>query len=87
MLIWKKIIHLNYKEKISSLEQSVKFWSRRSLTPIGRCTVIKCLLLPIFNHLFISLPDPDDKMLKSISDILYNFLWHGPAKVKKSVVT
>jgi hypothetical protein len=33
-------------------------WKRRTLTPIGRTTVIKTLLIPKLNHLFISLPTP-----------------------------
>jgi hypothetical protein len=36
----------------------IEQWKRRILTPIGRTTVIKTLLIPKLNHLFISLPTP-----------------------------
>ena len=50
-----KILNINYKDKIMKMQNLIKLWKRRYLTPMGKVTVIKSLLLPIFNHLFISL--------------------------------
>ena len=61
-------------------------WKRRYLTPIGKITVIKTLLLPILNHLFISLPDPNDSILKHLNELFFEFVWQGPAKIKKEVI-
>ena len=45
------------------------------------------MLLPILNHLFISLPNPKDNLIKDISDLFFDFLWGGgPPKVKYSVI-
>ena len=82
-----KMITLNYTDKIKSLRSTITHWKRRYISPIGKITIIKSLLLPMFIHLFVSLPNPETHMLKEINDILFNFLWNGPAKIKKSVVT
>ena len=59
-------------------------WRRRFLTPLGKITVIKSLLLPKITHLLIALPNPDTETLNIISGIFYDFLWN--AKIKQSVI-
>ena len=39
----------------------------------------------MFTHLFISLPSPDEKFVKELSDLLYDFVWNGKSKIKKSI--
>ena len=39
------------------MEKILKQWSKRSLSPIEKITVIKTLVIPIFNLLFTSLPN------------------------------
>jgi len=80
-----KMNKINYESKIDKLKSLITFWKRRYLTPLGKITVIKSILLPIFNHLFLALPNPDEKTIKHINNLLYNFLWEGPAKIKNSV--
>ena len=77
---------INYQEKITKIQKTIKQWKRRYLTPLGKITVIKTLLLPSLNHLFASLPNPDEQFLKKINDLFYDFLWKGPAKIKQSVI-
>ena len=81
-----KIISINYKEKIIKIEKLIKSWKRRYLTPIGKITVVKTPLLPILNHLFISLPNPHQNTIKEINNLFYNFIWNGPSKIKKTVL-
>ena len=59
---------------------------RRYLTPIGKITVVKTLLIPILNHLFMSLPNPPPSTIKSINNLFYSFIWNGPSKIKQSVL-
>ena len=80
------MIKENYASKIQQVEKRMKQWEKRSLSPIGKITVIKTLLLPIFNNLLLSLPNPNNAVLNSINEIFYNFLWNKKAKIKKSVV-
>lgn len=81
-----KMEQINFMEKIQKIRALVKLWRRRSLTPLGKITVIKCMLLPILNHLFISLPNPSDVIIKEINSLFFEFLWEGPHKIKQSVV-
>ena len=81
-----KMIKLNFEEKLISLEKMISHWKRRYLTPIGKITVIKSLFLPLFTHLFISLPNPPTKIIDKINNLLFDFLWNGPAKIKKDVI-
>ena len=81
-----KMITSNYTEKIQQIKNHIINWKRRYLTPLGKITVIKTLLLPILNHLFISLPNPASEMIKEINKIFYDFIWKGTAKIKQSVL-
>ena len=81
-----KIVNSNYAEKITKIQNLLKLWKRRYLTPVGKITVIKTLLLPILNHLFISLPDPNEDIFKHLNTIFFEFVWQGPAKIKKEVI-
>ena len=71
---------LNYKIAIENVNSIVSHWKRRSITPIGKVTVIKTLLLPQFNHLFTSILIPE-KMLNQLNTIFLKFIWDG--KVEK----
>ena len=64
-----RIQRINYTEKIHKIKILIILWKRRNLTPLGKITVIKTLLLPILNHLFISIPNPRKETLKEINDI------------------
>ena len=81
-----KIISINYKDKIVQIKNSIKMWRRRFLTPLGKITVIKSLLLPKITHLLIALPNPDSETLNILNGIFYDFLWNGRAKIKQSVI-
>ena len=81
-----KILNLNFSEKLSNIRTKISFWKRRNLTPLGKITVIKSLLLSSMNHLFISLPNPNEKMIKEMNDILYEFIWEGTSRIKKTTL-
>ena len=81
-----QILLVNYTGKLQKIRHLIKLWKRRYLTPLGKITVIKTLLLPILNHLLISIPNPNDQILKELNSIFFEFLWEGPAKIKQTVV-
>ena len=68
------------------MEKILKQWNKRSLSPIGKITVIKTLVIPIFNLLFTSLPNPNVEIYETINKTLYDFLWNKNPKIKKTVV-
>lgn len=81
-----KMLTLNFLDKISNIKIKINYWNRRNLTPLGKITVIKSLLLSSLNHLFLSLPNPNDKILKEIDELFYNFIWEGTSRIKKTVL-
>ena len=82
-----KITKLNFDKKIVKLKQILSMWSKRKLTPFGRLTIIKSLLISQFNHHFIALPSPDKNYISKINTELYNYLWNSKIdKIKRDIV-
>ena len=78
----------NLEPKILQIEREIAQWRRRNITPMGRITVIKSLLISKCVHLFTSLPNPTKAELKHLENILFNFLWgskRDPVKRAKIV--
>ncbi len=81
------MIDKNYSEKLAKIETQMNIWSARTLTPLGRNTVLKSLLLPKLNHLFAALPNPPDATIDKLQKLCYKFVWKGkPDKIKRKVV-
>ena len=81
-----KMPKINFDSALQSAQKLIKCWKRRNLTPIGRIAVIKTLILPIFNHLFVSLPTPEN-VLKEINNLLFGYLWEGkPEKINRQAM-
>ena len=84
----KQIVDLNYNIQVPKIKALIQHWKRRILTPIGRVTVVKSLLLPILNHLFIALPNPNNDILSSLNNCFFEFIWNSKIdKVKRQTVT
>ena len=83
-----EITDLNYSAILEQTKKIIQSWKRRSLTPVGKITVIKTFILSKFNYLFSSIPSPNDEFLKKLNQLLFNYLWSGkPDKVKRLCVT
>ena len=82
-----KMIKMNYDKKVIEISALLKSWSKRNLTPIGRITVIKTLVIPKLIHLFSALPNPDDKYILNLNRLFFNFIWQKPiGNVKRETV-
>ena len=69
------------------MEQTIKSWSKRKLTLLGKITVIKSLALSKFVHLFLALPNPPGELIKNLNKLFYSFLWNsGPDRIKRKVI-
>ena len=60
-------------------------------TVIGRITVVKTLILTLFTHLFLSLPNPSNEIVnkkkKKKNELLFTFIWNSPVcRVKKEIL-
>ena len=74
---------LNFQTKILAIEKEINQWSKRNLTPLGRITVVKTLLLPKLTHILISLPKPNDMLIKTLETSFFRYIWCG----KKDKIT
>ena len=81
------ICHQNYNSKLEKATTMVKTWSKRNLTLIGKCQIIKSILFAQFTYLIVPLLRPKNNIIKSIEKIVYNFLWGGKSdKVRREVI-
>ena len=78
----------NYDSLIVKIKELLVKWKKRYLTPIGKITIIKALILPKFNHLFMSLPKPKENTIKIINSLLFKFVWNDkPDKISRHRLT
>ena len=83
-----RMVEMNYNKAFEKIERNIRQWKRRYLTPLGKITVIKTLFLSKLNHLFLSLPTPNNNILIHINNIMYKFVWdNGPDKIKRTIIT
>ena len=75
-----KIPELNYNNQIPKIISLIQQWKRRILTPIGRTTIVKTIIIPKLNHLFISLPNPSKDLLPSLCRDIFVFIWKSKYK-------
>jgi exonuclease III len=82
------VTEINYDIVLPKIKSMIQQWKRRILTPIGRVTIVKSLILPKFNHIFISLPTPNTEKISSLCRDIFEFIWKSKCdRVKRSVVT
>ena len=81
------ISKMNFEKVLLKAKAELNSWKYRILTPIGKITVLKTLILPKFIHLFSSVPTPNS-ILNEINKLFYNYLWNGkPDKVSRKTVS
>ncbi|MCG7876954.1 MAG: reverse transcriptase family protein, partial [Candidatus Thiodiazotropha endolucinida] len=78
---------LNSTEAVRKTEKTLLSWSKRKLTLPGKITVIKSLAFSKFIHLFTSLPNPPEELVKQLENFFYKFLWNsGPDRISRNVM-
>jgi hypothetical protein len=81
----KNISEVNYNIALKNITKLINLWNKRSLTPLGKITVIKTFILAKLNYLMSTLPNPPALILKQINKLVFNFLWSGKtAKVSRN---
>ena len=74
----RSLYELNFIPKLTQIQQTLNCWRSRSLSLIGKITVIKSLLLPqllyLFSVLCISIPK---SFFKKLNTIFFKFIWSG----------
>ena len=77
---------LNYEKAILRAKQTLNSWQHRYLTPIGKITVIKTLILSKFTHLFLSVSTPPH-LINTLNKLLFSYIWDGkPDKINRQQI-
>jgi hypothetical protein len=80
-----EIGNLNFNDKLTTILRALQLWKKRKLTPFGKITVIKSILISKITHLLIALPDPPEQFISAIEREFESFLWEGKNKIKRTV--
>ena len=76
---------LNINELIGSIQLKLRIWRWRDLTIIGRIQIVKTFIIPIFLYR-TSLISLDKEFVKEANKIIFDFIWKGKDKVKRSAL-
>ena len=76
---------LNVDELITSIQQKLRIWRWRDLTIIGRIQIVKTFIIPIFLYR-ASLISVNKEFVKDVNKIVFDFIWKGKDKVKRSAL-
>ena len=83
-----EIVNINYNSKFEKARNWVEIWSKRSLTLLGKVTIIKSIILSQFTYLVLPLPRPNYQMVNRLNTIIFHFLWGCKRdKIKRDIVT
>ena len=63
------------RSKIGDIKNRIRIWTPRFLTPIGKITIIKSLLLSKITNVLLPLPTPTKSLLEEIDQMFKDFLW------------
>ena len=81
------LTEINLDFKIEKIKKLIRTWSSRQLTPYGKVTIVKSLLLSKITHILLSLPSPKPSKIKMIESIFNSFIWSDkPAKFSKHIL-
>ena len=83
----KNIAEINFNGKLDEAKRCMSKWKKRVLTPLGKLTILKTLIVPKLTYLLINLPDPSDNFLKEYDKLLFQFLWGGKTnRIKRETI-
>ena len=81
------MVKINFKDKIEQIDKELKVWSKRKLTPFGRITVLKTIVISKLNHLFIALPNPTEELINNLQKKFFHFIWQsGTDRIKRDTL-
>ena len=81
-----KMPETNLNSALNKAETQLKIWKVRRLTPIGKITVLKSLILSKFIHIFLVLPVPEN-FIRKLNTLFFQFLWNNkPDKIKRATI-
>ena len=68
-------MEVNFDLKLNEINKTINNWKHRFLSPLGRLTIVKTLLLSKIAHVAIVLPTVSNKIIKNLESLIYSFIW------------
>ena len=78
--LWRKS---NFDETLKTIKERLNCWNWRNLTVLGRIQIIKSFVIPVFMYR-AGLVCSHKEIVKEVNKIIFNFIWKGQDKVKRS---
>ena len=76
----------NWMEIYHQMEKLFESWKKRKLTIFGKKCIVNTLAISKLIYVASVLPIPDDKLIKDINKLIYNFLWDSRERIKRSTL-
>ena len=76
---------LNFHDNIKKLKCLLNIWKPRSLSLLGKITIIKSLAISKLLYVVSNIFTPHS-VIRSVNSVLYNYLWNGNDKIKRRVI-
>ena len=81
------ITEINIQNQMEFIRADLRSWNKRYLTPLGKVTVLKSLILSKIIHILTSLPNPTLRTVEAIENMCMDFIWNGKRnKIKKTIM-
>ena len=76
---------MNYDKGLQSMKTMISTWKKRNLTVLGRIVVLKSLVLPKLSYVAQMLPNPNDDLIKEVSNMFFKYIWQDkPDRIKRA---
>ena len=83
----RETIKYNTNKKINEFHMTLKQWSHRKLTLMGKVTVVKSYALPKLIYPLTVLENPSTQIIDNLQKEIFKFIWNNkPDKVKRSIL-
>ena len=70
-----QMLNLNYDHKLVKVENILTAYGKRNVSLIGKVSVIKTLIIPMFVNALTVLPAPDTKFNTNFNRLIKTFMW------------
>ena len=81
-----KIPEINLNPILENILTNINNWQARQLTPMGKITLLRTMMISKFIHIFSVLPI-SESFIQKLHSIFFKFLWNNkPDKVKRETV-
>ena len=73
---WPRMHVENYDKMLNKIDDIINSWSHRSLTPIGKITVVNSLINSLIVHKLMALPSPNKDFFLTYKRKIVSFIWN-----------